>query len=204
MKTSLTKIESARLSEQESIIQESGSAVGRALMVIRDERLYRAEHKTFEDYCQTRWGMTRQHVNRQISYVKVVENLEPMGSKPESERQARPLSKLPAEEQAEAWQEAVNTAPEGKVTAKHVEEVVERRTTKDETTQAEPEDPPRVRTATEELNEPEQPERPVSVAMDKAREALAVLREIPPYDVEYTRAMRTVYLQIGEWLERKR
>ena len=53
-----------------------------------------------------------------------------MGSTPESERQARPLAKLPAEEQPAAWKEAVETAPEGKVTAKHVEAVVAKRTSR--------------------------------------------------------------------------
>ncbi len=41
-----------------------------------------------------------------------------------NERQARPLSKLPREERHEAWAEAVKTAPRGKITAKHVESVV--------------------------------------------------------------------------------
>ena len=43
---------------------------------------------------------------------------------PSTERQARPLASLPASVQAEAWQRAVDTAPYGKVTARHVESVV--------------------------------------------------------------------------------
>jgi hypothetical protein len=34
---------------------------------------------------------------------------------PASERQARPLASLEPEQQREVWQEAVETAPEGKV-----------------------------------------------------------------------------------------
>jgi predicted SnoaL-like aldol condensation-catalyzing enzyme len=41
-----------------------------------------------------------------------------------SERQARPLTKLEPEQQQEAWQKVVETAPEGKITAYHVSKVV--------------------------------------------------------------------------------
>jgi len=75
--------------------------VGEALATIRDERLYRATHATFEDYCQTRWGMKRAHANRLITASTV---LAPMGSKAgetvTNERQARELSKVePAKRQ---------------------------------------------------------------------------------------------------------
>ena len=40
------------------------------------------------------------------------------------ERQLRPLAKLESEQQRTAWQKAVETAPEGKVTAAHVSKVV--------------------------------------------------------------------------------
>lgn len=43
---------------------------------------------------------------------------------PSSESQVRPLAKLPPEEQREVWQEAVRSAPGGKVTAKLVEKAV--------------------------------------------------------------------------------
>jgi len=54
----------------------------------------------------------------------VAENLTTIVVKPINEAQARPLTKLPPEQQKEAFQKAVETAPEGKVTAKHVEKVV--------------------------------------------------------------------------------
>ena len=40
------------------------------------------------------------------------------------ERQIRPLARLEPEQQRTAWQKAVETAPEGKVTAAHVSKVV--------------------------------------------------------------------------------
>src|SRR5258708_34156409 len=38
-------------------------AAGKALQVIRDGRLYRGTHPTFEDYSQDRWEMTRQQAS---------------------------------------------------------------------------------------------------------------------------------------------
>lgn len=107
--------------------------VGTALLTIRDRRLYRAQHGTFEDYCQGRWGMARQTTNRLIAAAGVVANLrmeespqmEPIGSiLPATESQARPLTQLPPEAQPVVWQRAVETAPEGKVTAAHVQAAV--------------------------------------------------------------------------------
>lgn len=102
--------------------------VGTALAQIRDERLYRAVCGTFEEYCRERWGMTRQYANRLIGSAQVVINLETMVSKnaevPKNERQMKPLTSLPPEQQRAAWKEAVETAPDGRVTAKHVATVV--------------------------------------------------------------------------------
>lgn len=101
--------------------------VGNALAAIRDGKLYREKFATFEDYCQERWGFTGNYARRQIEAAEVIKNV-PMGTLlPTSERQARPLTRLEPSEQIAAWQEAVETAPNGKVTAAHVTEVVERR-----------------------------------------------------------------------------
>jgi len=53
---------------------------GNALKVLRDRRLYRSTHHTFEDYCQSRFGFTHRHVNYLIAGSQVFENLE-MGTK---------------------------------------------------------------------------------------------------------------------------
>ena len=66
-------------------------------------------YATFGDYCRERWGMSRSYAHRMIESAAVVEML-PMGNKPASERQARPLAKLPPAEQPKAWQEAVTSA----------------------------------------------------------------------------------------------
>lgn len=123
----LAKNEESRLCELESVIQRNLNSfyeIGMALMEVRDNRLYRAEYDTFEQYCRERWQFSKTHANRFIESSKVIENLTPIGVKPENLEQTRPLAKLHAKEQKEVWQEAVETAPEGKVTAKHVESVV--------------------------------------------------------------------------------
>lgn len=137
----LTVPEQTRLSELERVINDGLMTfidVGASLLEIRNSRLYRHEYGTFEEYCRTKWGMSRIHAHRLIKAHEVVtallplgnnanpeaDDLLPIGNIPTNERHARPLSKLPPEQQKEAWQRAVETAPNGKVTAKHVEKVV--------------------------------------------------------------------------------
>lgn len=105
--------------------------VGTALLTIRDRRLYRAQYGTFEDYCQERWGMSRQRANQLVASAEtmliltttvVICNDSPI--LPATESQARPLTQLPPEAQPVVWQRVVETAPEGKVTAAHVQAAV--------------------------------------------------------------------------------
>jgi hypothetical protein len=102
--------------------------VGAALLTIRDGRGYEhAGYATFETYCLERWGMVYRHANRLIQAAEVVGALGPMG--PSNERQARelaPLLRTDPESIPEVWREAIETAPNGQVTAAHVAEVVER------------------------------------------------------------------------------
>jgi hypothetical protein len=103
--------------------------VGQALLAIRDQRLYRQTFPTFEAYVQERWDLSRPHAYRMIDAAVVVEHVAGTSDTvPENEAQARPLASLPAEEQAAAWQDALKSAPKGKVTAAHVQDAVNRRT----------------------------------------------------------------------------
>lgn len=126
MTTELTNTEVDRLRELESQIESNITMVGRALFEIRESRLYRLTHSTFEDYCQERFSMSRKYINKQIQAAEVIENLTPIGVTPKNEAQARPLAKLPAEQQPAAWEMAQEKAKgEGKpVAARHVEEAV--------------------------------------------------------------------------------
>lgn len=99
--------------------------VGTALLSIRDERLYRQDYGTFEDYCQERWGIVRRQADRLIQAAEVVENLRPIGLIPSTESQTRPLTNLEPDQQREVWAKVVDTAPNGKVTAEYVQKIVD-------------------------------------------------------------------------------
>jgi len=103
--------------------------VGRALLQIKQKKLYLIEYETFAEYCHQRWGFERNYAKRLIHSAEVVENLQnvPTGTFPETERQARPLAQLPVEQQATAWQDVVDECQERgvPVTTAAVEKVVE-------------------------------------------------------------------------------
>jgi hypothetical protein len=86
--------------------------VGNALLAIRDGRLYKAEFKTFELYCSTKWGIKQTRAYQLMEAAKVTNQLK--SSKilelPSTESHAAPLAKLPASEQPAAWQ-AVFSCP---------------------------------------------------------------------------------------------
>ncbi len=67
-------------------------AAGKALQVIRDARLYRDTHATFEDYVEQRWDMSRPQAYRLIDAWPLAERLSPMGDI--NERQVRELLPL--------------------------------------------------------------------------------------------------------------
>ncbi|MFD3514448.1 hypothetical protein [Streptomyces sp. NPDC058657] len=50
-------------------------AAGKALQVVRDGRLYRATHKSFEDYCNELWDITPQYGNQLIKTWRITEKL---------------------------------------------------------------------------------------------------------------------------------
>jgi len=129
MKTNaLTTKETSRLAELEKVIHEnimSFYRLGSALKEIHDRKLYRAEFKDFESYCKERWSFGKSQGYRLIESTKIIQNLSPIGDiLPINESQIRPLAKLKPEKQKKAWKKAVETAPEGKVTAAHVKKIV--------------------------------------------------------------------------------
>ena len=69
LENTLTINEKAELDTLEGIIsREMGSfiAVGKALLTIRDRRLYREEFNTFNEYCKEKWGMSKDYAHRLI------------------------------------------------------------------------------------------------------------------------------------------
>jgi hypothetical protein len=134
----LTPQQNEALARYESIIEAGMKAfleVGQALIAIRDQRLYRRYHATFEVYCEQRWGLKSSRTYQLMAAATVVENIKETFASgdessttvelPANEGQIRALSKVWHEDQAAVWQKAVETAPAGKVTARHVELVVQ-------------------------------------------------------------------------------
>jgi phage N-6-adenine-methyltransferase len=125
----ITPSEQDDLTRLELVIQagfQTFVQVGNALMEIRGRKLYRQTHNTFEDYCRERWGIQRAHAYRLIDAAQVIGNLSPIGDiLPATESQARPLTSLAPDSQREVWVRAVETAPNGKPTALHIENVVQ-------------------------------------------------------------------------------
>ncbi len=97
---------------------------GKALIAIRDGKLYLGSHDTFEDYLRDRWGMGRSHGYRLIAASEVADILSPTGDRaqlPAHESVLRPLVGLKAEDAQAAWKSAVAKAGDGRpVTAKLV------------------------------------------------------------------------------------
>lgn len=90
---------------------ERGLRTCQALLTIRDSRLYRVEHTTFEDYCRERWEMTPQHGGRLIAAAEVAGALEPNGgSMPRTEGVARELTPLRSDPDAQraAWSQTID------------------------------------------------------------------------------------------------
>lgn len=126
--TVLTTTENTILSELESTIEHGLKTfveVGNALMKIRDGRLYREQHDTFEDYCRGRWGIERRRAYQLMEAAQVIDNLDVQNfTHQPNESQARALSGLTPDQQREVWPLVLETAPNGKPTAAIVESVV--------------------------------------------------------------------------------
>ncbi|MDF5728915.1 MAG: hypothetical protein PUP92_13035 [Rhizonema sp. PD38] len=128
-------------------VERSFYECGKALMELRNRRLYRSTHRTFEDYCHDRFGFTHRNVNYLIAGSMVVDNLKvgTNGSQihdetetncsqilPANERQVRPLTKLEPDQQRQVWQLSVEEAggkvPSGRIVKDIVQRVMERAT----------------------------------------------------------------------------
>ncbi len=132
-------------------VEKAVFEAGKALMELRDRRLYRSTHSTFEEYCKDRFGFQRRHPYRLIEASAVFDNLMkmcpngtqtetessnaeiyPIGTQilPTSERQVRPITKLEPQQQWEVWQTAVKEAggkvPSARVVGDVVQRIMER------------------------------------------------------------------------------
>ncbi|MBW4456519.1 MAG: hypothetical protein KME55_29655 [Nostoc indistinguendum CM1-VF10] len=155
----VTAVEVPELTEQEISdrlhlerqVEKAFYLAGKALMQLRDRKLYRNTHKTFEEYCRERFGFERRYPYRLMESTVVVDNLMKMCPNrtqndlvvdtsaldssegqvlPINEYQLRPLIGLEPEVQREAWQQSVEAAggkvPSGRVVKDVVQRIIER------------------------------------------------------------------------------
>lgn len=117
--TALTPAESAALAKSETVIErglKTFVAVGTALAEINTQRLYRATHATFEDYCEQRWGFSRARGYELMAAAEVMSGIPDDMPKPANPGQAVALSRIPEPERITVWTETWERT-EGKPTA---------------------------------------------------------------------------------------
>lgn len=124
----LTEDEEQERHRLESKVEKAFHEAGIALRELRDKRLYRSTHKTFEEYVKERFGYSRISAHYRIAAVDVIDNLLTIGEQilPTSERQVRDLASLTPGMQCQVWQEAVEQA-DGKIpSGRIVKDIVQR------------------------------------------------------------------------------
>ncbi len=130
----LSVVERRSLESLEKVIEsgvESFLATGSAMKEIRDQRLYREGHRTFESYLKTKWGFDRSYAHRLIDASDVKKDLLPMGNKnPKvgeitTERQLRELASVPHESLEDVIEKAAEIAGDAPLTAKVLKEARE-------------------------------------------------------------------------------
>jgi hypothetical protein len=141
MTAQLTPAQRRQLSDLEAIIQEGIEShkehdlyIGKALILIRQNNLYRQTHPDdFKGYCKGRWGFSDSKAQRLMRFAEKLEKLQdrsgtrPNGGIPDvKESQLRPLTvaNLPEEEEDEAWETAVESANGEAPTAEQVKDAV--------------------------------------------------------------------------------
>jgi hypothetical protein len=137
-------------------------------------------YASWRDCVTAEFQSTQQYLYYQLEAAQTERNISTMveiGKIPE--RQLRPLTKLRdnPEKQREAWQQAVDTAPDGKVTAAHVASVV--------------------KGMTEKPNPAPKPQEP-SDAMAFAAIAISQLERIHPKDPERSEAL----VKVERWIQK--
>lgn len=124
----LTEEEASERHRLELKVERAFFEAGVALREIRDRRLYRSTHKTFEDYVKQRFGYSRVSAHYKIAAASVVENLLTNGEQilPTSERQVRDIIKHSPESQCFIWSQGIEEAGGQVPTSRIVKGIVER------------------------------------------------------------------------------
>lgn len=96
--------------------KEDTIQAGIDLAYIRDNKTYRDDFDTFEEFCEAEFGMSRPNAYRLIEFSQI--KLSPMGDKIENERQAREISNVPEKNREDVLKEA----SKGGLTAKKIKD----------------------------------------------------------------------------------
>ena len=142
----MNTLQISRFNELEDIIEKGLRTfidVGRCFVEIKESGLYKEKYKTFEAYCDQRWGFSLNYAEKLMRTVRTEDALKKSStmvppSLPTNERQSRAMDGLTDSQKQEAWRESLETAPGGVVTGDHVRATRERlfpKATKEETMQ---------------------------------------------------------------------
>ena len=132
--SSLSEAEREDLARLEAQVRSAVWEAAKALWEINTRRLYREGYKTFDDYCQAQFQFSPRYAYYQVKFGQILKTLEqserPVQILPQSEYQARPLSKLKEDfERVEAWIESVEKAQGTTPSFSLVESVVRQKLT---------------------------------------------------------------------------
>lgn len=125
---SLTPQEKLRKNQLEAKIKihlRSFNEAGEALCEMRDNRLYRDEFPTFEQYCDVKWGFSDRRARQLIFASKVVGQLESGTMVPiVTERAIREFAAVKPDEYQPTWEQVVEASKGGKISATLVRRVI--------------------------------------------------------------------------------
>ena len=133
--TELTQEEQSDRLHLERKVERAFFEAGKALTELRDRRLYRSTHKTFEEYCRERFGHSRRQsyllMDAAVVFDNLMEKCDPMDHiLPTNERQVRPMTKLEPHQQQEVWVKAVEQSggkvPPARIVKNVVQQIMER------------------------------------------------------------------------------
>ena len=118
----ITRDEIAKFSQCEAVIERGLGTfmeVGTALATIRDARLYRVKHATFEDYCRERWNLSRPRAYQLIDAADTAEEMSTIVDTPSitNEGQARAITSTLKEHGPEVAAEVLREAARDTLTA---------------------------------------------------------------------------------------
>ena len=134
IKEKLDVSERGRLRKLELAVAEGISSfvvVGEALKEIRDAKLYRESHKTFEKYVDDKWSMGRNYANKLIASAdvsKVLGTVVPnneRASEIKTEGQLRELRNVPVESMEAVVNKAADIAGADTITASDIKQARE-------------------------------------------------------------------------------